>query len=462
MVNSASSILAAGDNVTPLRALIYLAASQQEDGGFAQNFWINGEPYRRGVQLDEVAFPILLAWQLERQDALQGFDPYPMVLQAAGYLVRHGPVTQQERWEEASGYSPSTLASNIAALICAACFARGRHYEATAEFLEEYADFLESHVEAWTVTTDGTLVPTIKRHYIRILSASLDNPHPDENPDSSMIVITNRPPGSQRVFPAKQVVDAGFLELVRYGIRKPDDPVIVDSLRVVDAVLKVDTPFGPCWHRYNNDGYGQREDGGPFTSGGQGRAWPLLTGERGHYELAAGHDVKPFIRAMEGFGSATGLLPEQVWDEPDRPDIYMYLGRPTGSAMPLMWAHAEYVKLLRSVLDRKVFDLIPEVADRYLGGCHGHQLFEVWKPNRQVSRVKKDATLRIQMPAPFRLHWTNDEWHTAKDTPSSPTALGIEFVDIPMLRMQVTPVRFTFFWTASNQWEGRDYAVNIE
>src|SRR5579864_3981962 len=355
MVNSVSSILAAGDSVTPLRALVYLAASQQEDGGFAQNFWVNGEPYRRGVQLDEVPFPILLAWQLERQDALQGFDPYPMVLQAVGYLVRHGPVTQQERWEEASGYSPSTLASNIAALICAACFARGRHDEATAKFLEEYADFLESHVEAWTVTTDGTLVPGIKRHYIRILPASVDNPHPDEDPNSGRIVIANRPPGSQRVFPAKEIVDAGFLELVRYGIRKPDDPVIVDSLRVVDAVLKVDTPFGPCWHRYSNDGYGQREDGGPFTSGGQGRAWPLLTGERGHYELAAGHDVKPFIRAMEGFGSATGLLPEQVWDEPDRPDIYMYLGRPTGSAMPLMWAHAEYVKLLRSVLGRLRF-----------------------------------------------------------------------------------------------------------
>ena len=161
---------------------------------------------------------------------------------------------------------------------------------------------------------------------------------------------------------------------------------------MVDAVLKVDTPFGPCWHRYNNDGYGQREDGGPFTSGGQGRAWPLLTGERGHYELAAGHDVKPFIRAMEGFGSATGLLPEQVWDQPDRPQIYMYLGRPTGSAMPLMWAHAEYIKLLRSASDGKVFDLIPEVADRYLGRRQGHPLFEVWKPNRQVSRVKKGAT----------------------------------------------------------------------
>ena len=151
-----------------------------------------------------------------------------------------------------------------------------------------------------------------------------------------------------------------------YGIRRPDDPIIVDSLKVVDAVLKVETPFGPCWHRYNHDGYGQREDGGPFVGWGQGRAWPLLTGERGHYELAAGHDTKPFIRAMEGFASATGLLPEQVWDGRDQPQGYMYCGRPTGSAMPLMWAHAEYIKLLRSVRDGKVSDLIAEVAKRYL------------------------------------------------------------------------------------------------
>jgi glucoamylase len=462
MVNCASGMLAAGDHLTPLRALIYLAVSQQEDGGFAQNFWVNGEPFWQGIQLDEVAFPIMLAWRLKRENALQDFDPHPMVLRAAGYLVRHGPVTQQERWEEVGGYSPSTLASNIAALIGAAVFARDRGDEATATFLEEYADFLESHVEAWTVTTDGTLVPGVKRHYIRILPESVDNPHPDEDPNSSVIVIANRPPGYQRVFPAREVVDAGFLEVVRYGIRKPDDPVIVDSLRVVDAVLKVDTPFGPCWRRYNNDGYGQREDGGPFTSLGQGRAWPLLTGERGHYELAAGHDVKPFIRAMEGFGAATGLLPEQVWDEPDRPQIYMYLGRPTGSAMPLMWAHAEYVKLLRSVSDGKVFDLIPEVADRYLGKRQGHRFFEIWKPNWQVSRVKKDAMLRIQAPAPFRLRWSGDEWQSAKDSPSSPTTLGIEFVDIPILRTQVAPVRFTFFWTTGNRWEGRDYAVTVE
>ena len=462
MVNSASAMLAAGDSVTPLRALIYLAVAQQEDGGFPQNFWVDGGPYWRGIQLDEVAFPILLAWQLNRQNALQDFDPYSMIARAAAYLVRHGPVTQQERWEEASGYSPSTLASNIAALICAACFFRERRDEPTAKFLEEYADFLDSHIESWTVTTQGSLVPGIGRHYIRILPESVGNPQPEEDPNHGVLTIANRPPGAQHQFPAKDIVDAGFLELVRYGIRKADDPLMVDSLHVVDAVLKVDTAFGPCWHRYNNDGYGQRDDGGPFANWGKGRAWPLLCGERGHYELAAGHDAKPLIRAVEGFSSSTGLLPEQVWDEKDRPEIYMLLGRPTGSAMPLMWAHAEYIKLLRSVSDGRVFDLIPEVANRYLSVSKNRQRFEVWKHNRQVRRVKNGHTLRVQVAAPFRLHWTCDDWRTVKDTPSSRTVLGIEFADIAIGVAQRAPARFTFFWTKTNSWEGRDYVVEIE
>ena len=461
MISSASALLAAGENATPLRALIYLAVSQQEDGGFSQNFWVNGNPYWRGIQLDEVAYPILLALRLSRANALQDYDPYPMVLKAASYLLRHGPVTQQERWEEASGYSPSTLASNIAALIGAAYLCRQRADKDAAEFLEQYADFLESHVEAWTVTTQGTLVSGIGRHYIRILPDDVDNPSPSEDPNSEILRIANLAPGVPNSFPAKEIVDAGFLELVRYGIRKPDDPLIVDSLKVVDTVLKVDTPMGPAWHRYNHDGYGQRENGGSYSGWGKGRAWPLLTGERAHFELAAGRDVKSFIRAMERFASATGLLPEQVWDEPDKPEKHMFFGRPTGSAMPLMWAHAEYVKLLKSVSDGRVFDLIPEVANRYLGDRKACQLFEIWKPNRQVRIVKKGYTLRVQVPAPFRLHWTRDEWRTVNDTASAPTAFGIEFVDIPITASQQAPLRFTLFWPQSNSWEGRDHMVEV-
>ena len=408
MCNSAMAMLAVGHDSIPFRALIYLAYVQRDDGGFYQNFWLNGEPYWRGAQLDEVAFPILLAWHLHTAKALKDFDPWPMVLRAAGYLIREGPATPQERWEEASGYSPSTLAACIAALICAASFARERSKMATAHYLEEYADFLDSHLEAWTVTKEGTLVPGIRRHFIRIHPVDLKDPQADEDPNRSVLVLRNQPPGVQAAFPAKDVVDAGFLELVRYGIRQPGDPLIEDSLRVVDAVLKVDTPFGPCWRRYNHDGYGQRQDGGPFEGWGRGRAWPLLTGERGHYELAAGRDVQPFLRAMEGFATATGLLAEQIWDEPDQPKAHMHLGRPTGSAMPLAWAHAEYIKLVRSAADGRVFDLIPEVADRYRKRRAGKPL-EIWNFNRQVKAMASGGILRIQASFPFRLHWTGNE-----------------------------------------------------
>ena len=195
MCHSATGLLAAGSTEVPLRALIYLACTQKEDGGFYQNFWINGEPYWRGTQLDETAFPILLAWRLHQAKALQDFDPYPMVLKAAGYLIHHGPVTPQERWEENSGYSPSTLAAHIAALICAAAFARERGQQATAQYLEEYADFLESHLEPWTVTTEGSLVPDIRRHFIRIHPADANDPQPDEDANHGVLELRNQPPG---------------------------------------------------------------------------------------------------------------------------------------------------------------------------------------------------------------------------------------------------------------------------
>jgi glucoamylase len=460
MVNSTTGLLACGNTETPLRALIYLACSQQPDGGFHQNFWIDGEPYWSGVQLDEVAFPILLAWKLRQGAALGDFDPYPMVLRAAGYLIGQGPVTPQERWEENAGYSPSTLASNIAALTCAAAFARERGDEATAAFFQQHADFLEQHVEAWTVTTDGTLLRGVTRHFIRLHPVSPDDPQPDENPNAGLIPIRNRAPGERSKFPAKDIVDAGFLELVRYGIRRAGDPLVEDSLRVVDTVLKVETPYGPCWRRYNHDGYGQRADGGPYQGWGTGRAWPLLTGERGHYELAAGRDVRPYIRAMERFASAVGLLPEQVWDVPDRPEARMFLGRPTGSPMPLMWAHAEYIKLLRSTRDGEVFDRIPLVADRYQGRGRGRPI-EIWTFGRRVRTVPHGAVLRVEARVPFRLRWTDGEWAAAHDTASTPTVVGIHFVDVPVADDGGAPIRFTFFWTAAGHWEGRDFQVDV-
>lgn len=455
LVNSATGLLAAGNNDIPLHALIYLAASQLPDGGFHQNFWVTGEPYWTGIQLDEVAFPILLAWRLHMAGALAHFDPYDMVVRAAGYLVRHGPATPQDRWEEVGGYSPSTLASNIAALTCASSWCKERGDLVTSSFLREYADFLECHIERWTVTRQGTLHPDIKRHFVRINPAGVDQ---DEDPDRAVVPIANKGPGERQQFPASEIVDAGFLELVRYGVRRFDDPLVVDSLKVVDDIIRGAPSLGPVWHRYNHDGYGQRSDGGPFDGWGVGRPWPLLTGERGHYELAAGRDIKPYISAMESFAHGVGLLPEQVWDEPDRPEHLLRFGSPTGAAIPLMWAHAEYIKLLRSAYDGRVYDFIPEVADRYWK--RRDSMLEIWKPNRQARSVGRGDTLRIQAPGTFHLVWSGDDWQNVAEAAATPTKVGVEYVDIPIAASQKAPIRFTFRWE-DDRWEGKDYRVDV-
>lgn len=461
LVHCALGLLAAGNQETALRSLIYLATSQLPDGSFAQVTWLNGEPLQDGVQLDQVAFPILLAWHLHQEKALRQFDPYPMVQQAVTYLMKHGPMTEQERWEQSGGYSPATLAVMIAALIAAAEMMRDRSDYQTAQFVEDYADFLESHIENWTVTTTGSLVPGISRHYIHIAPVNSDTPCAEPDPSHGVIPLPHQAPGQPQEARASEIVDAGFLELVRYGIRQADDPLIIDSLRVVDATLKVDTPFGPCWRRYSHDGYGQRADGSPWQAWGQGRSWPLLTGERGHYAIAAHQDPKPYIAAMEGFASSTGLLPEQIWDAPDLPEAHLYLGGPTGSAMPLAWAHAEYLSLLRSAKDGQLFNLIPTVAQRY--GCSDGRpkALQIWSPHLQVAEITEQELLRIQSARPFQLRCTHNDWEDTHDIPAKATHLGIHYVDVPVPRGQTLPIQFTFYWMDTEQWEGRDFQVNV-
>jgi len=459
LYHTATALFASGSTDSPLRALVYLATRQRPDGGFPQNFWVDGTAYWQGMQLDEVALPILLARRLGFSEALAEFSPYPMILSAVRFLIEHCPVTQQDRWEEVSGYSPATLAICVAALTAAARSAQQRALGPTAEFVQQFADFLESHIERWTVTTSGTLVPGIPRHYVRIRPARVDDPNLNEGPDMGMIRLPNLAPGAVNEFPACQIVDGGFLELVRYGIRSAHDPIIVDSVRVIDAVLKVDTPFGPAWRRYNHDGYGDRSDGSAFIDWGQGRAWPLLTGERGHYELAAGRDPNPYLRALERFATRQGLLPEQVWDEADRPEFYLEFGRPTESATPLAWAHAEYITLLRSIADGAAFDLLPEVRERYVENRASRTQLEVWRFNRQPTSVRPTETLRIITDRPFRLHASDDDWANVVDLDAGATVLGLYFVDLLPLGTAGRRWRFTFYWPMEDRWEGRDFAV---
>jgi glucoamylase len=461
LVQSALGLVAAGNTETPFRALIYLAASQNPDGSFAQNFWIDGRPYWTGVQLDEIAFPIILARRLYREDALHDFDAKPMVLRGIRFLILQGPATQQERWEEASGYSPSTLAADIAAFLCTAAFAREHDNAPAAQFLEEYADWMRDHLEAWTVTEHGTLLPEVPRHFVRINPVG---PHQSARPgalETAMVTLSSQPPDEPTDYPARDIVDAGFLELVRYGILTPDDPLVVDTLKVIDATLKAETPHGTAWRRYNHDGYGQRANGDAYVEWGQGRPWPLLTGERGHYELAAGRDPSPYIQDMERLATATGLLPEQVWDTDDIPDRFMFGGRATGSAAPLLWAHAEYIKLLRSARDGQVFDRIPEVAARYLENPRTPSTLEIWGFSYPLETMAAGKTLRVLADAPFRLRWSSDEWRTIHDTDSTHTALDISYVDVPTTQTQQGTLRFTFYWPTNDRWEDEDFVVSL-
>lgn len=464
MVQSATALLACGRTETAVRALIYLACSQQLDGGFSQNFWIDGEPYWSGIQLDEVAFPIMLAWRLWKLGALEHFDVFPFVERAAAFLVRYAPVTQQERWEECAGYSPSTLAAVISGLLCAADLARAHNEPTQGEFLEQYADWIEAHLDEWTTTDDGVLLPSVKRHYMRIRPPAAGEPFHNPELAAGSVHIANRGPGEQADFEARAIIDAGFLELVRYGIRRADDPLILDSLKVVDAVLKRETPFGPCWRRYNHDGYGQRKDGGPYLGWGQGRAWPLLGGERAHFELQAGTDVKPLIAAYERFSSVGGMLPEQVWDHDDLPAEHLYRGRSAGSAQPLVWAHAEYLKLLRSVADRRVFDRIAIVEERYAGPV-GQRSFtnriEIFRRTRHIDTVPAGHTLRLIDLDPFQLVWSADDWATVNKLDSQAVGHAGSMVDLPTVPGQTGSLRFTFFFPIPGTWLGQDFEVHL-
>jgi len=467
MCQSATALMAAGEFDLPLRGLMFLATSQSPDGGFHQNFYIDGVPYWDGTQLDEISYPIILAYRLSQASALQNYNPKLMVLAAAGAVIAKGPMTQEERWEENEGYSPSTLASNIAGLICAAELAEHSWSDpVTSAFLRDHADFLESHLETWCVTTRGGLVPGINQHYIRILPTQVksgDNRNPSlpEDPNTATVYLKNIPGGG--AFPARDIVDGGFQELVRLGVRSANDPIIQNTIRVIDAVLKDDLPNGPCYRRYNHDGYGQGDQGQPFGSQGVGRPWPLLTGERAHYELAAGGDAKPYIRYLEAFASTRGLLAEQLWNRNPLPNAIPPLtpGGPTGSAMPLAWAHAEYIKLVRSVSDNRVFDLLPVVAGRYQQP-HPPSPLEVWNFDRQFLSMKAGMTVRIPLTAPFRMRWTHDGWNTWQDIAATATAVGIYYVDLPTQGDQAgSALTFTFFWLSSQTWQGANFSISL-
>jgi glucoamylase len=260
------------------------------------------------------------------------------------------------------------------------------------------------------------------------------------------------------------MVSLDALAFVRFGLRAPSDPRIVNTVKVIDATLKVETPRGPAWHRYQGDGYGEHTDGSPYDGTGVGRAWPLLTGERAHYELAAGRVpvAAHLLKAMETLAGEAGLLPEQIWDSADIPDRELFIGHPSGSAMPLVWAHAEYLKLCRSLFDGRIFDQPPQTVDRYLVQQTTSDHI-VWRFNNKVRAMPANRTLRVETLSAAVVHWSFDGWRTVRDTATRDTTLGVHVCDLPTRDLGVDDlIELTFYWPEATRWEGVNFQVCIE
>jgi glucoamylase len=465
LVETATAFLAIGAHPEARRVLRYLRVTQESDGHWTQNMWLDGTPYWNGIQMDETALPILLVDLAARKGALDAAEweaCWPMVRQAASFLARNGPVSPQDRWEEDPGYAPFTVAAQIAALLAAADLEDVVKETAVAAYLRETADAWNASIERWLYVegTDLARQHGVDGYYVRVTE-------PDRadaaSPRDGFVPIKNRPP-DQSVARMSSLVSPDALALVRFGLRAADDPRMLNTVRVIDATLRIETPRGPAWHRYQGDGYGEHADGGPFDGVGIGRAWPLLTGERAHYELASGRtDVaEQLARALEAFAGDSGLLPEQVWDAADIPERELVLGQPSGSAMPLVWAHAEYLKLSRSIQDGRVFDRPPQTVRRYLVDETTSDR-AIWRFNNKPRAMPPGAVLRIETRATAIVHWSGDGWETTHDDPTHDTTLGVHVVDLPTTRLPAgARVALTFYWPEVCRWEGVDFEVCVE
>jgi glucoamylase len=422
LVECAGALWAFGAEGEARDILRYLIATQQEDGHWHQNQWLGGKSFWTGLQLDETAFPVLLATGLAERGALGGIEISDMIVRALGYLVRMGPSTDQDRWEEDAGLNPFTLAVCIAALVSGASYLQP---EARALALT-VADYWNARVEDWTTARDTELSDAhgIEAYYLRVAPAQIIR-----DPSAVEQVLPIRNWRSDPHMRARQQIGVDFLQLVRFGLRAADDPVILASIKLADALLKVQLPTGPCWYRYTADGYGEHEDGSAYDGSGRGRPWPLLTGERGHYELCAGRDPLPYLEAMTAMASKGGMLPEQVWDGAPVPQLWLETGRATGSAMPLAWAHAEFVKLAVSRTLGRPCDQPASVWQRYRGRRPPVSR-AVWTENCPIDHIPAGAVLVVGIATAGQIEWTTQEWHTHAVRATSDSGLGLQTVEL--------------------------------
>jgi glucoamylase len=354
----ATALVAMGDTAAANRALDYLFNVQERaDGSYPQNSRLSGEPVFGGLQMDEVSFPTLLAWQLGRT----GPADWAHIRRSEDFVVANGPSTPGDRWENAAGYSPATIAAEIASLVVGADIARMNGDDSRANTYLQTADSWRSQLGHWTVTTNGPL--SDQPYFLRI------SPDGDANAATQIQLSDGGPLIDQR-----KVLDPSFLELVRLGVLSPDDPRIVNTIKLVDRYLGYSTPNGPFWHRASYDGYGEKSDGSewePTPNGSgitHGRGWPLLTGERGEYALAAGESAQNDLDTMaRSADNQSQLLPEQVWDHqpPAGTGPRFQPGEPTFSATPLAWTHAQFIRLAWSIDNGAPVEAPQPVACRY-------------------------------------------------------------------------------------------------
>jgi glucoamylase len=454
LVESAGGLLALGAVPEARDILRYLVATQLAAGNWSQNQWLGGAPFWQGCQLDEAAFPVLLAAALAERGALDGIEVATMIRRALAFIASSGPASEQDRWEEDAGINAFTVATCIAAFVCGAPWLA----EPAKTWALRIADDWNSRIEEWTAVHDTALARAhgVAGYYVRI-APPVDTtgvPHLER-----VLAIKNQvqDPG----LPAQDQVATDFLHLVRIGLRDPHDPLVLATIKVADALLRVETPAGPAWHRYVGDGYGERDDGSPFDGAGRGRAWPLLGGERGHYELAAGHDPLPYLQAMAAMVGRCGMIPEQVWDEASSPRPSLMLGKPSGSAMPLVWAHAEFVKLAASRALGRPFDR-PEAVWRRYGGQRPAPAEALWSPRAPIAQMRAGQALWLCLPRPARVHHGVDGWQATAESDTAENGLGQYVLALPTSGLAAgTRIDFTFFWPDSGSWEGRDHRIDI-
>lgn len=453
LVETAGALVALGCVEDARRILLYLIATQQADGHWLQNQWLGGKPFWQGIQLDETAFPVLLASALAERGVLGAVRVEDMVRRALGFIAREGPVTGQDRWEEDTGINTFTIAVTVAALVEGSRFLAGRE----AECALMLADAWNSRIEEWTWSQDTELAREVgvPGYYIRTAPAAVLI---HEGAKFEHMLIKNCAQNPEPCADERLAIDC--LQLARYGLRSVDDPAMSASIIAIDRLLKSDTPNGPVWHRYTGDGYGEHADGAPFDGWGCGRGWPLLTGERGHIAVLAGSDAQPYLNAMTQMTGKGGLLPEQVWDSEAIPERGLYPGQPSGSAMPLLWAHAEFIKLALSIAAGAPVDRPVRTWARY-GGKRPRLDFVLWQPRQRVSHLSAGLQLRILLPEAGRIHWCSNGWRNPRDADTEDWGLG-HVALVPSQNFPAgTRIDFTIYWPSRGAWHGEDFQITV-